>query len=697
MKKIFWIVTLSFLSVVFALCFLIFKKQDVYSWVLNWTWFSQIPFSEEKNLEFYTGLYTDFLLAYIGVYFTVLGIAFSLKSFSVLTFYKFTFDIFSGIQIIVLLVNTTVVYCFLPNIRFTNAVVCYLLFNILYLTLLFCFFCSRIFYTDNLEWAKKLFSDVLKKRHREDQVDFENNFLAKCFEEEFPTLLSEDPKNASSLELFQSIEIRSIHNSQVVEKLLFSVQRKILQLLKEEEIDVQDVQLYIDVFFRFHTYYMYDMGIDNCHFLMMRDCFLFTGKDNPPDSFYECYAYTFVKMKDLILTALYNKDEETIYSYINQMRNCNQFYFFRNSPLVSNTFERELFVISTFMYNLIVVGKKDRKLYQYARQLFFSLNKIRVCCVTEIAYDEGYYTEIDFHEARYTEEFLIALILLLEKIMNPEFDLERFISDKIVFIGYGNFKSSHAYSIATLSCLLRAMEKITANDVYTFIPECKNFSKVHLNCMIIIENMIDTLKEQELSRLQKVAFDSKIKENIKAKKEKLQSELKAKFPKEFDDKNYKPFNIDYEFLFSLRSIEEGKKVFEAGSFYHAVKDLFIDLFIQKATCKKLKTFAELADIRVGKLFINSGLLDKLFDDKKVEIGYQKFSVKNNIYEYEFFRSQFKGVIFQEDFMNHFALRDIIVYEERMYREKTTEDVLVHVPVKVVFGEKQESSVWYFID
>lgn len=703
-KSIFSKILILLFIVFFFSTFFIFFFQDHYQFVFSFEWFFKNAVSG-KTKDFYSGLYTDFLLAYMGIYFTVLGIAFSLKQFSIKTFFEFTIDIWCVICFTFQIINSIIVYCFIPNLRFTNAVVCFLLLNLVYETFLFCFLSSKILYTDNIDWANKLFERIVKQGNRKRTSDFINHFLIKCFKDDSGLIINKACENIVFTKgVFDSIIVTDIQDIKTLESLIKSSVKMLsinLLLLDKADEDKNDSEIcersykLIEFYSIASRHLYFGLGKDECNFLDVRDCFLYANKVKS-SKYYDFYSYICYQLRNLIITCIFCKSNETIYHFINQYRYLNQFLYSKENDSFNSKFNQNLFDIVCYIYNQIVVGKRKSDLIDYAEKLFLSLDSIEISCVDYNLFDEGFYVETDFHEVKYTQEFLAALILFITSCRKKDFDVERYITDKIRFVGYGNVKISYTYLNIAISSLKRNFEKLTEDEFQLFFRDGKDFNQLKSNFISILQDMIDRTQKQEINELEK-QLERKINYEIEIKKDELKNEIMKHIEKYDKDKEVKRFNIDSEILISGKCLC-GNGIEMGYDFFSCIQDVFIQIYIRNSECIQLNSFSELASIpnKSSSLIINTDLLEKLFDDKSIDTGYMTFSVGEKVFNYSFYRGNSNGIIFQDDFKNHFSLVEIKVIGKPS-KEKLETDIIYKVPIKLIFCENSDNSQWFKIN
>ncbi|MDE7291331.1 MAG: hypothetical protein K2N58_04715, partial [Treponemataceae bacterium] len=204
-------IVLGVFILIFSFLIVNFITQDRYAFVFDFNWLKDDA-DIGIAVDWLIDLYTAFFLALIGIYFTIIGISFSLKQISILVFYEFTLTKTSKATFFVFMLNVVSVYCVLPNLRLTKAVVVYVFLSIVFCITVFCYFSSRIFYTDDEEWAETLFDYVLKNKERGKINKFINKFLIKSFEKEFPFIFfnMDESKNTANETFFEAISVDEI-------------------------------------------------------------------------------------------------------------------------------------------------------------------------------------------------------------------------------------------------------------------------------------------------------------------------------------------------------------------------------------------------------------------------------------------------------------------------------------------------------
>ncbi|MDE7291714.1 MAG: hypothetical protein K2N58_06680, partial [Treponemataceae bacterium] len=224
------------------------------------------------------------------------------------------------------------------------------------------------------------------------------------------------------------------------ENFMIVVSTKITKCLanldKDEAKQTEICNKYINIFARLYHHYLFTLHGDTSFILYIRDAFWFAENSAESENFFKLYAAACESVKNIILSSFYQKTDETIFAYLNDYRYLNQFPRLYDNEKFNTFFNRTLVEISTYMFAIVIVGKHSNKIIPYAEKLFLSIEKFYVDCVSWIMYDEGTFSDIKVHEVKYTQEFFVALILFYLMYTEPDFDMRKFLKNKVRFINY---------------------------------------------------------------------------------------------------------------------------------------------------------------------------------------------------------------------------------------------------------------------
>lgn len=684
-----------------------FITQNKYAFTFDCMWFKNDA-DIKVTVDWLVDLYTAFFLALLGIYFTIIGISFSLKQISILVFYEFTFFTKTSLAtLIVFVLNVASIYCVLPNLRLTNAVVVYVFLSIVFCITVFCYFSSRIFYTDDEGWVRQLFYSVFRKRNPLINK-FVNEFLLKSFGKESPFVFFNinDSNSDTNAIFFELINIDEINDLKTIENFMIVVPLKIKECLvnldkgeaKQAEICIK----YITAFDKFYRHYLFKLHSDTSFILNIRDAFWFAEETSQKsERFFELYVAACERVKNIILSSFYQKADETIFAYLNDYRYLNQFPHLYDNGKFNNSFNKTLVEISTYMFDIVCVGRHSNKIIPYAEKLFLSIEKIYVDCVSRIMYDEGTFSDIRVHEVKYTQEFFVVLILFYLMHADPNFDIRRFLKNKVRFINYSFKKDENPLNLLKMGYLRfkSCVEKITVEEINNVKPISESdFRNTKEKFISLLDSEIKGVNEKDKEELNSINFDGELKNFVENEKDRLQDDLKEWFSKVGDDATYKenPMPVEYSFLFSQKAYREHNEVVSAGSFSDLIREWFVPMYISHSNLKYFKMFSELNSENDTDLLLHIDYMDEVFDDKTIELGVGCFRANGKEFKTTYFRTGKRGLIYQNDFKRHFAVKEIIPLMDQTETEERDDDILVSVPVKVVFCELDENPDFWIL-
>ena len=694
-------------SVAFLFLIVNFLMQDRYAFTFDCMWLKNDA-DIEVTVDWLVDLYTAFFLALLGIYFTIIGISFSLKQISILVFYEFTFFTKTSLAtLIIFVLNVVSIYCVLQNLRLTNAVVVYVFLSIVFCITVFCYFSSRIFYTDDEEWAKKLLCSALEMK-RDKRSKFINKFLIKSFEKEFPFIFfnMDESKNTANETFFEAISVDEINDLKTTENFMIVVSTKITKCLanldKDEAKQIEICNKYINVFARLYHHYLFSLHGDTSFILYIRDAFLFS-EEIPQNSerFFELYAAACERVKNIILSSFYQKTDETIFAYLNDYRYLNQFPRLYDNEKFNTFFNRTLVEISTYMFAIVIVGKHSNKIIPYAEKLFLSIEKIDVDCMMSVMHEEGNFAKMGSYKVKYTQEFLVALILLYLMAKDCDFDIKKILKNKIRFVNYSFNKDENPLNMLKMgySRFISRIKDISLQEMnnITTISE-SDFINTQKAVVDLLESEIEHTNEKYKEDLKRGDFDDELKKFVESERVRLQNDLKEWFSEIVDDATYKKeqLYVEYSFLFSQKAYREHDEVVPAGSFSHFILDWFVPIYISHSNLKYFKMFSELNSENDTDLLLHIDYMDEVFDDKTIELGVGCFRANDKEFKTTYFRNGKRGLIYQNDFKRHFAVEKIMPLMDQKKEEERDDDILASVPVKVVFCELDENPDFWIL-
>lgn len=695
-------------SVAFLFLIVNFLMQDRYAFTFDCMWLKNDA-DIEVTVDWLMNLYTDFLLALLGIYFTIIGISFSLKQISILVFYEFTFFTKTSLAtLIVFVLNVASIYCVLPNLRLTNAVVVYVFLSIVFCITVFCYFSSRIFYTDDEEWAETLFDYVLKNKERGKINKFINKFLIKSFEKEFPFIFfnMDESKNTANETFFEAISVDEINDLKTTENFMIVVSKKITKCLanldKDEAKQSETCNKYINVFARLYHHYLFSLHGDTSFILYIRDAFLLAENSTKLKKLFELYENACKTLKSIIFPSLfYQKKDETIFAHLNDYRYLNQFTRLHDNEEFNIFFNRSLVEISTYMFAIVIVGKHSNKIIPYAEKVFQDLEKIDVDCMAPVMYDEGFFAKMESYEVKYTQEFFVVLILFCLMFTDPSFDMRKFLKNKIRFVNYSFKKGENHLNLLKTgySRFKSCVEKITVEEINNVKPISESdFRNTKEKFISLLDSEIKGVNKKNKEELNSINFDGELKNFVENEKDRLQDDLKEWFSEVGDDATYKkkPMYVEYSFLFSKKAYREHSEVVYAGSFSDLIREWFVPIYISHSNLKYFKMFSELNSENDTDLLLHIDYMAEVFDDKTIELGVGCFRANGKEFKTTYFRTGKRGLIYQNDFKRHFAVKEIIPLMDQTETEETDDDFLASVPVKVVFCEMDENPDFWIL-
>ncbi len=252
-------------------------------------------------------------------------------------------------------------------------------------------------------------------------------------------------------------------------------------------------------------------------------------------------------------------------------------------------------------------------------------------------------------------------------------------------MGYSRFKS--------------CVEKITVEEINNVktISE-SDFRNTKEKFISLLESEIQEINEKYKEELNSINFDGELKNFVESERVRLQNDLKEWFSEVGDDATYKkkPMYVEYSFLFSKKAYREHSEVVYAGSFSDLIREWFVPMYISHSNLKYFKTFSELNFEKDSNFLLHIDYMNEVFDDKTIDLGVGCFRANDKEFKITYFRNGKRGLIYKNDFKRHFAVEKITPLMDQATTEEKDDDILVTVPVKVVFCEMDENPDFWIL-
>ncbi|MDE7291715.1 MAG: hypothetical protein K2N58_06685 [Treponemataceae bacterium] len=238
------------------------------------------------------------------------------------------------------------------------------------------------------------------------------------------------------------------------------------------------------------------------------------------------------------------------------------------------------------------------------------------------------------------------------------------------------------------------MEEI--NNVKTISES--DFRNTKEKFISLLESEIQEINEKYKEELNSINFDGELKNFVESERVRLQNDLKEWFSEVGDDATYKkkPMYVEYSFLFSKKAYREHSEVVYAGSFSDLIREWFVPMYISHSNLKYFKTFSELNFEKDSNFLLHIDYMNEVFDDKTIDLGVGCFRANDKEFKITYFRNGKRGLIYKNDFKRHFAVEKITPLMDQATTEEKDDDILVTVPVKVVFCEMDENPDFWIL-
>ena len=353
------------------------------------------------------------------------------------------------------------------------------------------------------------------------------------------------------------------------------------------------------------------------------------------------------------------------------------------------------------MFAIVIVEKHSNKIIPYAEKLFLSIEKIDVDCMMPVMHEEGNFAKMGSYKVKYTQEFLVALILFYLMAKDCDFDIKKILKNKIRFVNYSFNKDENPLNILKMgySRFISRIKDISLQEMnnITTISE-SDFINTQKAVVDLLESEIEHTNEKYKEDLKRGDFDDELKKFVESERVRLQNDLKEWFSEVGDGVTYKkkPMYMKSSFLFSLKACKEKSEKDKDSKFSLFMVNWFVPIYISHSNLKYFKTFSELNFEKDSNLLLHIDYMDEVFDDKTIELGVGCFKANDKGFKTTYFRNGKRGLIYQNDFKRHFAVEKITPFMNQKTTEETDDDILVTVPAQVVFREMDENPDFWIL-
>lgn len=565
-------------------------------------------FEDAKN---YVGLSFDSLqtifvtlfTAFVGVYFTILGILLADKKVSFIDFYKFT----SNKVFLCGLIS----FCF----QFFDVVVIFSLFTytvlteiLLYLFILYIFIFStyaviQMTVVQNYKKCLDKFVSYSNKTY-EELCSFYENFICKCFSDksyeifdDFFISVSKSEKNdinVLNLCLNFLTNTDSKNHNEFEAKLKF-ITRRIIDCTQKQDLKKYDsftIKL-IETYFSKYKNFIFTGKCKYSYILEIRESIFFPLLDNPSDEYLKKYYKQIIASSyDIICISFYNLKENTINQEISDFIYLTQFFNQHNElSELENYYSQKFVDVLVWLANCIKIRNRNLNVLKKFVHQFDYIKELKIFdCDFEL------YEEEQIHKDMYTptdtRNYYIGILLCYYLVIFGK-EKNKSIIDKLCYYKNQKFCYWHYYAI------LKALDdsKISNEDFCSYYSiSDRNIDYINA-VKKMLEQRINNIKEEKIADLKSRDVSEELNQEIE--KEILEIE------KQFEKFRYKSkqgeksiAKIKTNLCISKKMLTgDDKNILFFGSSYARIAEPFLYSYLMRQGHLNIFSIQELNEIQ----------------------------------------------------------------------------------------------------
>lgn len=478
-------------------------------------------------------IFVTLFTAFVGVYFTVLGIFLADKKVSFLDFYKFSFN--------KVFLCGLISFCF----QFFDVVVIFSLFTytvlteiLLYLFILYIFIFSiyaviQMTVVQNYKKCLTKFETYSNKTY-EKLCEYYENFIRKCFPDKSYEIFDDFFVSASKSEN-NDINVLNLclnflantdsKNHNEFDKKLGFITRRIIDCIQNRDLKKYD-KFIIKLLETYFSIYRKIIFIGKCKYsyiLEIRDSVFFSLLDNPSNEYLKKYYKQIIASSyEIICISFYHLKENTINQEISDFIYLTQFFNQHNElSELENYYSQKFVDVLVRLANCIKIRNRNLNvLKKFVHQLDY-IKEIKIFdCDFELYEEErvqkDVYTPID------TRNYYIGILLCYYYIYFGK-EKNKSIIDKLCYYKNQDFCYWHYYAI------LKALDdsKISNEDFCSYYS-ISNRNIDYINAVKkMLEQRINSIKEEKIADLKNKDVSEELNQEI----EKEILEIKKQFEK----------------------------------------------------------------------------------------------------------------------------------------------------------------------
>ena len=607
------------IAIPFFLYPVLFLLQDSYSLIPLSKWTEYLFKDSVFEFSDWIGLYFAVLIGLVGVYFTIVSILLNRKDITPFTCLKYTFFCEYYLLLAASVFNTVLaLFCF-PYIRFTNAVLLYLIFEIIILFLFFVKCTYSLVYTDreekaaNLVLKKIIFIGKSKKNlSKKANFNFVYDFIFKCFETKKFTILETaynkivdlNKHNLNTEKCFNTIiseldvkELTESESKKLYEYLSF-ITKRLYNLIYKSDKQFDEFYVLISSYYKklFEIYkaYLYDDKVENSYLLTISEPITYIYKYKIPlenkDKLMQIFMSLLNECKNLIYISLYHCNFETIRDEIHHYMNFVQFLTLSNEyDNLLEAHDRYLVDICTRIANVVQLGIVSNKYLLLIEPMLKQVKGIEISPVEYEMYDE-LLPEIGMHEIKYSKTYYIALIWLWYYCTKKELD---FVFNKFEYSDGRNNEKVWAYKAINSS-----LEKMDYSDIVSLLPVISedDFKEkiTVLKATLFYEEKNENVKF--VNNLKNKNYQKELDKEIETKKKEFIDEFNFMKSKAKKAEDIIVEGLTFSFSVAILTGHSGYSMF-GFSYYSNLKDFLFAYYLRSAQIIEISSLTGIKGLR----------------------------------------------------------------------------------------------------
>lgn len=707
------------IAIPFFLYPVLFLLQDSYSLIPLSKWTEYLFKDSVFEFSDWIGLYFAVLIGLVGVYFTIVSILLNRKDITPFTCLKYTFFCEDYLLLAASVFNTVLaLFCF-PYIRFTNAVLLYLILEIIILFLFFIKCTYSLVYTDrkekaaNLVLKKIIFIGKSKKNlSKKATFNFVYDFIFKCFETKKFTILETaynkivdlNKHNLNTEKCFNTIiseldvkELIESESKKLYEYLSF-ITKRLYNLIYKSDKQFDEFYVLISSYYKklFEIYkaYLYDDKVENSYLLTISELITYIYKYKIPlenkDKLMQIFMSLLNECKNLIYISLYHCNFETIRDEIHHYMNFVQFLTLSNEyDNLLEAHDRYLVDICTRIANVVQLGIVSNKYLLLIEPMLKQVKEIEISPVEYEMYDE-LLPEIGMHEVKYSKTYYIALIWLWYYCTKKELD---FVFNKFEYSDGRNNEKVWAYKAINSS-----LEKMDYSDIVSLLPVISedDFKEkiTVLKATLFYEEKNENVKF--VNNLKNKNYQKELDKEIETKKKEFIDEFNFMKSKAKKAEDITVEGLTFSFSVAILTGHFDYSMF-GFSYYSNLKDFLFAYYLRSAQIIEISSLTGIKGLREKNELMLSRTYNKYFFEKR-EFDYfgGDLKIDDKVFNLEFINTVSNLIVLREDFNDAFKLDKIEVFKDQKIEDEkiNIRDIFIEIPFKPIFKLTKGKHVAY---